>query len=262
MKKIVLLLMLVMSVSVANAWIKHCEEAVVILASENLTPKAKGVFDKYLGNRYGDDVQYLYALEKAKKAKHTEEIHYLHLNKKLQPKAKKNDAYGEIVRALGVVRKHESASPAEVTAALRTIINLMCDMHTMANVRIANIPLSQDDFTFLTYTSEIGKKKFTTAKARWSKKWRNYCNYPNGFSAKYRAHDFRIYLGNRFAEYSKGTLADWATESGKMAAHYLDMCRPDKVVSFGDFRIMDDVNYEQMVKASCRLAALINETVK
>ena len=53
MKKIVLLLMLVMSVSVANAWIKHCEEAVVILASENLTPKAKGVFDKYLGNRYG-----------------------------------------------------------------------------------------------------------------------------------------------------------------------------------------------------------------
>lgn len=251
-----------MSVSVANAWIKHCDEAVVILASENLTPEAKGVFDKYLGNRYGDDVQYLYALEKAKKAKHTEEIHYLHLNKKLQPKAKKNDAYGEIVKALEVVRKRESVSPTEVTAALRTIINLMCDMHTMSNVRIANIPLSHDDFTFQTYASELGKKKFTIAKARWSKKWRNYCNYPAGFSAKFRAYDFKIYLGNRFAEFSKGTLADWATDSGKMAAHYLDMCRPDKVVSFGDFRIMDDVNYEQMVKASCRLAALINETVK
>jgi hypothetical protein len=262
MKKIILLLMLVMSVSVANAWIKHCDEAVVILASEHLSPKAKGVFDKYLGAKYSDDVQYLYALEKSGKAKHSEEIHYLHLNKKLQPKAKKNDAYGEILKALDVVSKHESTSPAEVTYALRTIINLMCDMHTMANVRIANVPLSFDDFTFQTCASEIGKKKDTIAKAKWSKKWRNYCNYPAGFSAKFRAYDFKIYLGDRFAEYSKGNLTDWAVESGKLAAHYLDMCKPENIVSYSDFRNMDDFNYEQMVKASCRLAKLINETVK
>ena len=61
-----------MSVSVANAWFKVCDEAVVILAAEHLTPKAKSVVDSYLGTKYGDDVQYLYALEKAQKSKHNE----------------------------------------------------------------------------------------------------------------------------------------------------------------------------------------------
>ena len=83
MKKIVISLMLVLSVSVANAWVQHCDEAVVILASEHLTPETKALLDQYLGTEYNDDVQYLYALEKAKKSNHTAEIHFLHLNKKL-----------------------------------------------------------------------------------------------------------------------------------------------------------------------------------
>ena len=263
MKKIAIFLVLVLSVSFANAWVKHCEEAVVILASENLTPEAKVLLDKYLGDEYGDDVEYLYALEKAKKAQHTSEIHFLHLNKKLNPKkVKGDDAYAAIVKSLDVVAKHNTHSKEEVVVALRTIINLMSDIHHVSNVRIDKIEHSMADFKYQFPTSEMGKgrKKFSTHK--WSATWHNYNNYPRGFSAQYRAYDLRIYLGDRFAEYSKGTLKDWVTESGTLAKSYLKTFKPDATVGLVERLSLNDVNNEQMVKASCRLAALLNATLK
>ena len=262
MKKIALFLALVMSVSVANAWFKVCDEAVVILAAEHLTPKAKSVVDSYLGTKYGDDVQYLYALEKAQKAKHTEEIHFLHLDKNFNPKKmKKNDAYVEILKALKVVEKRDTYSSEEVTTALRTIINLMCDMHTISNVRIDNIPHSHDDFKFK-FSSEYGKSSKNVRVVKWSAIWNNYCNYPRGFSPKYRAYDMKICMRSRFDEFSKGSLKDWASESGRMAASYLELFQPDEAVSIVDRLNIDVANYDQMIKASCRLATLLNQTIQ
>lgn len=263
MKKIVIFLVLVLSVSAANAWVKHCEEAVVILASENLTPETKALLDKYLGEKYNDDVQYLYALEKAKKAQHTSEIHFLHLNKKLQPKrVKGDDAYAAIEKALAVVAKHESHSKEEVVVALRTIINLMSDIHHVSNVRIDKIEHSKADFKYQFPTSEMGKgrKKFSTH--AWSKTWHSYNYYPAGFSAQFRAYDLKVYLGDRFAEFSKGSLKDWAKETGALAKSYLATFKPDAIVGLVERLSLNDVNNEQMVKASCRLAALLNSTLK
>lgn len=263
MRKIAIFLMLVLSVSVANAWVKHCDEAVVILASENLTPEAKALIDEYLGTEYGDDVQYLYALEKAKKAEHTAEIHFLHFDKKLKPKkVKGDDAYAAIVKSLDVVAKHKSHSKEEVTVALRTIINLMCDIHHVSNVRIDKIAHSMADFTYQFPASEMGKgrKKFNTV--YWSRTWHNYNTYPRGFSAQYRAYDLRVYLGNRFAEYSKGELKDWAKETAVMAKSYLATFKPDAIVGHVERLSLFDVNNDQMVKASCRLAALLNSVLK
>ena len=61
MKKIFLFLAFALTASVANAWIKQCDEAVVILAVEHLNPEAKMIVEKYLGNNYADDIKYLYA---------------------------------------------------------------------------------------------------------------------------------------------------------------------------------------------------------
>ena len=263
MKKIVVSLMLVLSVSVANAWVQHCDEAVVILASEHLTPETKALLDQYLGTEYNDDVQYLYALEKAKKANHTAEIHFLHLNKKLQPKkVKGDDAYAAIVKSLDVVAKHNSHSKEEVVAALRTIINLVSDIHHVSNVRIDKIEHSMADFKYQFPTSEMGKgrKKFSTHK--WSRTWHSYNTYPHGFSAQFRAYDLKIYLGDKFAEFSNGTLKDWVKETGAMAKSYLATFKPDAVVGLVERLSLNDVNNEQMVKAGCRLAALLNATLK
>ena len=59
MKKMFLCLAFVLTVSVANAWWRNSEEAVVIVAEEYLAPKAKKMVNKYLGKSYADDVQYL-----------------------------------------------------------------------------------------------------------------------------------------------------------------------------------------------------------
>ena len=265
MKKIILILALILSTSVAHAWYDNCHEGIVILAVEHLNPKAKSTVEKYLGDNYADDIKYLYKLEKANKAKHTEEIHYLHLDKKFKPKAKKNntnDAYVSINKSLEVIKAHNEHSPKEVTAALRTLIDLMCDIHDLAHYRIKGYPHSYDDFTYLVPKSEKGKNAKKMIKAKWSTSWSRFGGYPAGFSGQYRAFDMKLCLDGRFEEFTKGNLLNWIAENGAIAASYLDMCYPEEVVPFMEYKGMEDVNYDMMIKASCRLAKLLNEAFK
>ena len=265
MKKIFLILGLILTCSVAQAWHNNCHEGIVILAVEHLNPKAKSVIDKYLGDSYADDIKYLYKLEKAKKAKHTEEIHYLHLDKKFKPKTKNsnhNDAYVAINKQLEVIKTHNTHSAKDVTVALRTLIDLMCDIHDLAHYRIKGYPHSNDDFVYLVPKSELGKGAKKMGKAKWSTSWSRFGNYPAGFSGQYRAYDMKICMGDRFNEFSKGNLLNWIADNGKIAASYLDICIPEEVVPYMVHKRMEDVNYELMIKASCRLAALLNSTIK
>ena len=267
MKKIFILLALVFTTSIANAWYDNCHEGIVILATEHLSPKAKSAVDNYLGDSYKDDIKYLYKLEKAGNATHTEEIHYLHLDKKFKPITKKNssknDAYLAINKQLEVIKAHNKYSKAEVTTALRTLIDLMCDIHDLAHIRIKGYPHSYEDFTYLVPKSEYGKAAKKYSKVKWSKSWSRFGNYPAGFSGAFRAYDMKLCLDGRFDQFSKGGLLDWIADNGAMAASYLDICAPEEIVSFMVQRQdMEDDNYDMMIKASCRLAKLLNEAFK
>jgi hypothetical protein len=270
MKKFSLLLIFILSVFVANAWSRKIDEAVVIVAKENLTPEAKSVVVKYLGDSYADDVQYLYALEKerakqlSKRARAAAaELHYLHLDSNFQPKSVEgNDALKAIEEALVTLRNRNTHSAEEVTTALRTIINLMCDIHTISKIRIDGIEHSQHDFKYSVPASEIGKKKDDLKATKWSRSWNGFDGGYGFFSANYWAEDIQIYLGNRYAEYAQGSLGEWVSENGKLAARYLELCKPDGVVSYTDRRLMSPVNYDMMIKATCRLAALLNDVLK
>lgn len=263
MKKILLFSALVLSVFTANAWARSAEEAAVILAVRNMNPKAQKFVKKYLGKTFDDDIRYVYSKEAKRVMPHTKEIHYLHLDKNLQPKnVGENDAYTAIEKAMEVVRNYKSHSTVQVTQALRTVICLMVDIHHMVNIRIENIPHSQRDFSFKHHSTEVGKKKDRLEEAKWSGMGKNCGGYPRGFSGEWRAYDMTLYLGDRFAEYSKGSLKDWAADNGAVAARYLAIYKPDAVVSCLDYKYTEPVNYDLMVKASCRLAALLNETIK
>lgn len=270
MKRISILLVLVLSVLVANAWSRKCDEAAVIVAKEHLTPEAKKLFNKYLGKSYEDDVHYLYDIEEeqasqlSKKARQAAaEVHYLHLDSNLQPKSVKGkDALKNLEAALEVVRNRKAHSKREVTEALRTVINLVCDMHDLSKVRIDGVKHSQRDFWYLVPKSEFGKKKEERSKVKWSRSWRSFDGGYAFFSANYWAEDLRIYLGNRYAEYATGSPRQWASEHGALAAQYLEMCKPKQVVGYTARREMLPVNYEMYVKATCRLAALLNENLK
>lgn len=262
MKKIYLILLLALTVSVANAWEKRPDEGVVVLATKHLSPEAKSMLTQYLGESYFDDVRYLNTLEQKKKATHTKEIHYLHLDKDLKPmKVEGDDALAAIEQSLAVVRTRDSYSKGEVVKALRTVINMMCDIHNLAYIRIEGVPHSQQDFKFTCYSGDYGKRK-TTSQIKWSKFWDYYTYWHGGFSGNLWAEDMELCLGEKRAELSKGSMQDWVAQIGEKAAEIYAKINPEYVMTRRERNELEDLNYEMMARAGYRLAVMLNEAVK
>ena len=263
MKKIFLLLAFALTASVANAWIRVCDEGVAILASQNLTPEAKSVVEKYLGASLKDDIHYLYVLESKKRSPYAKEVHFVHLDSQLQPKAAdENDALVALERCVNIVKERNNHPAGEVKAALRTIINLMCDIHNFSNYRIDGVAHSQQPFKFKRTVYEYGKTKDQLANVKWMTLWTGYGNRHRGFSGALWAEDMALCLGNKKAEFSQGTLRDWVKETGAKSASFLSFINPSYVMPVLMFNELEDTNYEQMVRASYRLAALLNEVIR
>ena len=262
MKKIFLVLVLALTASAAYAWDKRSDEGVMVLASKYLSAEAKALVDKHLGSDYFDDVHYLYTLEEKKTAKHTQEIHFLHLGMNLRHlTVEGDDALVALEKAVAVLRNHKSHNSNEITKALRVTINLMCDIHNLANVRIQNIPHSQKDYTFLCYAGDTGKRK-ATSKVKYSRLWYSYPAWHNGFSGALWAEDIEVCLGAHRAELSAGTLQDWALQIGMRAAKMYRKITPEYVMTRRERNELEMVNYEMMARAGYRLAALLNENIK
>jgi hypothetical protein len=262
MKKIFLMLAFVATVSVASAWEKRPDEGVFLLAVKHLSPEAKAMVENYLGTTYNDDAYYLRTLEAKKKATHSKELRYLHLSADLKPiGVEGEDALKGIEQALAVVRARDSHSKAEVVKALRTLINLMCDMHNFGYVRIEGIPQSQTDFEFTCYSGDYGKRK-TTSSVKWGRLWDSYTYWHGGFSGDLWAEDMELCLGEKRAELSKGSLHDWATQIGKKAAELYSRIDASYVMTRRERNELEDLNYEMMTRAGYRMAVLLNEAVK
>lgn len=262
MKKIFLVVAFALVASVASAWSLTQDEGVVVLASKYLTPKAKAVFDNYLGESYLDDVQYLTNLEKKKKATHSQEIHYLHLDGNFQPlKVEGDDALVAIEKAIAVVRARDSHSKMDVTNALRTIINLMCDIHNFSFVRIDGIAHSQQEFTFKCYGGDVGKRKVAN-KVWWSRFWNSYGGWHPGFSGNFWAEDLELCHGKQREEFAAGELNSWVAQIGAEAAKLYERIVPEYEMTRRERNELEYLNYGMIARASYRLAALMNDIVK
>lgn len=263
MKKIFLFLAFVSTVLVANAWTNNCEEGIVIVAAQNLTPKAKAVVDRYLGTKYSDDIHYIYNLESKKKAKQTKEIHFVHFDENMQPmQANGDDALVALEKALAVVGNYENCSDEEMTAALRTVINLMSDIHLLSNYRFVSIPYSQGVHKFTRHSYDYGSQKNETSQVNWHKIWGSFSRRYTGFSGAFWAYEMNIGASKKKEEYSKGTLREWVMENGELAASYLTKYTPDYVMTPFEFNSLEEVNYAMMARASFRLASVLNATIK
>lgn len=261
MKKIFLALTFVMIVSAAGAWNKNSDAGVVVLATKHLSPEALKVVEKHLGTTYEDDNDFLYFLERKKKATHTKEIHYLHLDKNFQPlQVEGDDALKALEAALEVVRTRNSHSDAEVKKALRYVINLMIDIHTLSNIRIEGINHSQSDFEFRRQRSDYKPTEFKTF--QWSKVWKQLSLRYNLYHADYFAEDMELCHGGRFAEFTKGSLRDWVADNGARAAEQLSNISPVSEIPLHYFNTMEYINYDMMARAGFRLAVLLNDAVK
>lgn len=262
MKKIFLIVALALTVSVANAWNNFAEEGVVLLASKHLSADAKSMVNQYLGESFADDVRYIYNLESKKRSEYTKEVHYLHLDNRLQPKrGEGDDALATIEQSLAVIRARSSHSKADVVKAMRTLINLMCDIHHLSNVRIDGVAHSQEDFKFLVYGGDIGKRKKTVS-LKWSSLWHVYSGWHVGFSGALWAEDMELCLGAHRAQLSKGSLQDWVAQIGATSLKMYSKINPEYVMTRRERNELEVLNYEMMARAGYRLAVLFNESAK
>ncbi len=246
----------------ANAWSLTQDEGVVVLATKHLSAEAKSVVENYLGTSYLDDVQYLVNLEKKKAATHPKEIHYLYLDKNLKPmKAEGGDVLTALEEMMTVVRNRNSYSKSEVVYALRSIINLMCDLHNFSNVRIEDVPHSYENFTFQCYGGDMGKRKVAT-KVWWTRFWNAYGGWHPGFSGNLWAEDLELCHGKQREELSVGSLYDWVAQIGAEASHLYERIKPEYEMTRRERNELEYLNYEMIARAGYRLAALLNEVVK
>ena len=263
MRKFILFLIFASTISLANAWVPRSEEGILLFATKYLTPQAKSLVDIHFGESYRDDVQYLYNLEKKEVAKHTKEIHYVHLNKNLKPaNVEGDDALKALEGALAVVRNHQSHSSGEVKTAMRIVANLICDIHNFSQYRIKGIPHSYNDFEFTRNRRDYGPDINEKVPIKWSHLWNSFGYRHKGFSASLWAEDMELSSGDKFEEYSQGTLREWVEQNGAKAAAYLEVYAPRKNVTTLAYNELEDVNYDMMVRAGYRFAKLLNDAVK
>ena len=259
MKRLLLLVVVLVSiVSTASAWSARQDEATVILATKHLTPNALALVQECLGSRYDDDVALLYKLEKSGKSPYSKSVHKLHLNADLTlQNIEGDDALKAIEQAANIIRERKNHSNSEVVFALRTIINLMCDIHNFANVCIEGVPHSYGDFKI----EIVGGRKGPTV-AKWSNFFPSYVNFHKGYSAAYWASDFEIYYGSKGAELAAGTLHDWVVQIGAKAAELYAKNFPNREMPLRERLMHEELGYEMVARTGYRLAALLNEIVK
>ena len=259
MKRVLLLVVVLASmVSTASAWSDRQDEAAVILATKHLTPEALSLVQAHLGERYNDDIAYIYKLEKSHQSPYTKSVHKLHLGADLTlANIEGDDAFKTLEQAMSVVRERKNHDKSEVTAALRTIINLMCDIHNFANVCIDGVAHSQSDFKF----QIVGGRKGTRT-VKWSSFFTSYSGFHAGFSPAYWAEDFDIYYATTSAELSKGTLRDWVAQIGAKAAELYAEIYPNREMPLRERLEYETLGYEMVASTGYRLAALLNQLVR
>ena len=263
MKKIFLMLALAMTVSMASAWEKRPDEGVFLLAKKHLSPEAKSMVEKYLGESYADDVFYLRNLEAKKQATHSKELRFLHLSADFKSAGVEGeDALKGIEQSLAVIAAHKSYSKGEVVKAFRAFINLMCDMHTIGHIRIESIPYSMQDFKIICYNGDTPKYNKRKHPVTWSRFWSIFDAWHNGMTGAMWANDYEYAHGDKAKQYAAGSLYDWAADCGKTASEIYKFVNPEYEMPRIQRNDLKDLHFEMMAKLGYRLSVMLEELAK
>lgn len=263
MKKLAILLLSVFAFLGANAQTgastKRVFEGSMILAQRNLSEEGKAFVKSYLGQSFYEDVQYLYYLEKKKRATHSPDIHFLYLDKDFKPmKREGDDLIAKIEESMAIVRDREGRERIEVVNALRTIINLMCDMHNIGHIRLESVPYSMQDFKITCYSGDTPKYNKRKHQVDWSRFWSIYGGWHNGMTGAMWATDYEWAYGAKAKEYSAGMLHDWAADVGKTANEIYKWAAPGYEMPRIQRNDLKDFHFEMMAKLGYRLATMLD----
>ena len=263
MKKIVIALALLVGVQSAQAWNWVYDQAVLLLAFENMTPAAQSEMKKYLGENIRQQIQ---TFEQARKrGEMAESAEWRTVALDMDMKVVVNDdknAVAQLEKAVETVKNRASKDKAEVELAIRKIIELTIEMHNVGNVSLEEYPYSKEDFEFQQSMGGYGKKEKFRAR-----KWRHFWSYGfsvfhSNWSAEMHVRDLKVCHGRYKEQYMAGTIRDWAIDMGKLVKPLYDWAVPSCSLSRQAHAEHEEIFLAGVARAAFRIAALMNEATK
>ena len=257
MKKIIAVLFaLAMVTSEAYAFKSLGHQTIAALAQRHLTEQAKGEVQAILKSDMYKHSMWLFTLRSRTDLAYVQEWQFTTLN--AEGKSVTTDATDGMValeNAVKVLRNRKNESDSLVLASLRTVIQVVGDIHTPSNIRIEGNEATKG----FKFTLVSRKKK---SEVSWRNMWHNYASRHDVFSADYYATDVEIFAGDRKAEYEKGTPRFWAENVGEDVVRCLEVVYPGAEVSMTDYNNYEYLYDKCIAKAGFRLAALLNDIFK
>lgn len=266
MKKIVLLCVaLLVGTLSAGAWSRAFDKAVLVVAYKNLDSKTQRILHDYIGEDVTKPAGHLAWHRKNGRMLESEGWHRLHLDSKLQPAAKDaNDAYVQIEKALEIVRNRKQYERKEVSLAIQIVMNLVTDMHNIANVTLESYPESAADFQFYTSKGTAGGRKAKIFQYSWHNQWTTrYGSFHSGYTHNMYAEDLDLMFGDKKAEFSKGSMRDWAHDIGTYTTSVYEVLRKNNNhLLHATVQAYEPLHMSCVARAAYRLAVLLNENLK
>lgn len=266
MKKIIAVLFAVaMVANEAYAFKAIGHQTIAAIAERHMTEKAKSEVQTILNADMTRHAMWLYSLRKNPQLAHTQQWQYATLNAEGKSVTTyENDAVVVLERAVEVLCNRKNESDSLVQASLRTVVQVVGDIHNPANIRIeGNEATKGFNFTFYAVTkgSSAGEN-LVKRKNSWHAMWHNYTNRHDIFSPQYYASDIELCYGSKKAEYEKGTPRFWAENVGEDVVRCLEVIYPDAMLKTEIAHRYEAIHDKCMAKAGYRLAALLNSIFK
>lgn len=263
MKKILLLCVAILVGTLsASAWKPQLDKAVLLVACQSLNPAAQRTLKNYIGEDPTKPAGHLAWHRKNGRHLETKGWHKLHLDKNLQSAAKdENDALVQIEKALMVIKNRKSHGTDEVSFAIQTVMNLVIDMHNIANVTLESYPISATDFKVNTSRGTANGREAKIVPMSWYSLWtNNYTTFHSGYSPQMYAEDIELMFGDKKSEFSEGSLRDWAHDIGNYTSSVYDFLQKnDNNFLHATIQAHEYLHMSCVAKAAYRLGTLLNQ---
>lgn len=236
----------------AVAWTTEANKAVLMLAEENLSNKAKRSLNMLLGAP-------LSSVEFANKGKSKTRLDE---NGK-SVTTDEEDAVVLLEKAIATL-SNKSASNQERKEALLTAVEMTVDIHCLSNILIDKH--LEEDFTISRHHSmQVGFRYYKMIKTKWQELWHsNYHKNHGVFSAEMYLYDWHIATEGMAKHYKKEVVAPrkWAECSGERALQALKILKPNTILEMVEVPKLEELNNAGLYDAAFHLANLLNKSLK
>lgn len=263
MKRIyILLVVLLGSASSAFAWSNKAAATIAEIAARKLTPEAREAVASVISTPLSENANFLFKERKEGRELYSNEWHYVEFYKTLHPMLENDaNAITQIEKAVATLRNRAELPAAEVRRNILILVNLVSDIHCVANVRIDGMDRTYSGFSFSRWNNRSGSRSRYN-KIGWQALWRNHFASRRGVLSvqDYAAEMLMFFSEDDFSNFAQGTPTDWAVEVAKEADFLLrETFASGATIRMEDYNRMENYHERNVARAGARIAMLLND---